>query len=65
MRFIVQGVKGVESQWSVEQALAAAPVILREEDIDGAADLIKQCLRMNPKDHPSAKELLNHPWLKE
>ncbi|KAL5482908.1 hypothetical protein ACEPAI_9503 [Sanghuangporus weigelae] len=32
-------------------------------DLDGATALMKKCLRLNPKDRPSAKELLQDSWL--
>lgn len=30
---------------------------------DGAKDLIRQMLTVDPDDRPSAQELLNHPWI--
>ncbi|KAL5512707.1 hypothetical protein ACEPAG_2973 [Sanghuangporus baumii] len=35
----------------------------KPEDLDGATALMKKCLRINPKDRASAKDLLQDPWL--
>ncbi|KAL5531182.1 hypothetical protein ACEPAG_4058 [Sanghuangporus baumii] len=32
-------------------------------DLDGATALMKKCIRLNPEDRPSAKELLQDSWL--
>ena len=48
---------------SIETALANYK-ILPEEEITPAAAFIRECLRLNSSDRPSAKELELHPWLK-
>ncbi len=37
------------------------PTTISEE----AKDFIRQCVRMEPKDRPTTKQLLSHPWLRE
>jgi len=35
-----------------------------ETRVAPAADLIRTCLRLDPDDRPSIRDLLHHPWLK-
>jgi len=36
-----------------------------EKDIIGASNLMRRCLQLDPRNRPSAQELLEDPWLKE
>ncbi|KAI0632112.1 kinase-like protein [Trametes polyzona] len=47
---------------SIEAALAVYKT-MPESEIAGAADFIRACLRLDPFERASAKELVLHPWL--
>ncbi|KAJ3575767.1 hypothetical protein NP233_g886 [Leucocoprinus birnbaumii] len=36
-----------------------------EEDIKGASELVRRCLKFNPSSRPSVQDLLQDPWLKD
>jgi serine/threonine-protein kinase SRPK3 len=40
-----------------------AGAVLRKGDLEGASDLLKKCLRLDPKKRASAREIAEHPWL--
>ncbi|KIP04132.1 hypothetical protein PHLGIDRAFT_206381 [Phlebiopsis gigantea 11061_1 CR5-6] len=48
---------------SIEDALRNYD-ILSSEEIGPAADFIRACIRLDPRDRPTAKELASHPWLR-
>ena len=48
---------------SIEQELAKYK-LLPTEEITPAASFIKACLRLDPSDRPSTRELEVHPWLR-
>ncbi|KAL4245810.1 Protein kinase-like domain superfamily protein [Abortiporus biennis] len=49
--------------YSIEMALSAYNV-MPEDEFEPAADFIRTCIHLDPKDRPTAEELREHPWLK-
>lgn len=39
--------------------------VLSPQDLAGATDFMAKCLRLDPKNRATARELLEHPWLIE
>ena len=40
-------------------------ILTESKDVEGVTALMKKCLRLNPKDRASVKDLLRDPWLNE
>ncbi|KAH0580374.1 hypothetical protein H2248_001875 [Termitomyces sp. 'cryptogamus'] len=47
----------------IQDRIRACGVALSTEEIEQAAAFMTRCLCLNPKDRPSAMQLLNDPWL--
>ena len=46
----------------LEQAISVYNVV-PEDEVEPVADFIRACLRLDPLQRPSARELEEHPWL--
>ncbi|KAL0950832.1 hypothetical protein HGRIS_007593 [Hohenbuehelia grisea] len=49
-------------EWPLEHLIGSHKVI-HDEEVPIAADFVRQCLRLNPKDRANAQELLDAAWL--
>ncbi|EKM80544.1 hypothetical protein AGABI1DRAFT_112326 [Agaricus bisporus var. burnettii JB137-S8] len=50
---------------SIEKQIRETERPMSWEDVTAAADFMRRCLKFNPHDRPSARDLLDDPWLKE
>lgn len=48
---------------TLEEAFANAPIKFSESERPGAVKFIQRCLTFDPLARPSAKDLLEDPWL--
>ena len=53
----------VEPHYSIEEALAQYDVG-HTADVEIISDFIRQCLRLNPAERPTAEELSRHEWIR-